>query len=472
MHKSHNISSSSLPSFGDSEKKFFSPSLGREILLALLGHHGNVIVKKFESSPNKHLLGFELHPDFPIHEGDREIINRVCNLGSTYSALTRFASSSFNSLFTSCQGQEEEKGEEGDFHELLEECDGFYFRGFCRGLDDLLEGYRGSILDLEQLWIQQPFLPLSYVFQPLQDWELILPHLFSLVLSIEESHLRGNELLDLVHDHCLACSIPIVSQSFITLQNRCRNILYNQILEWMTQGTLNDPFSEFFIQQLGGKGSGSGSGSRGDQRRRKQECNDYDNEEEEDEEEGEEGGGQEGEEDFQLISKENRLGVTLWDSFDIRSTMLPSFIPPSVAEKVLFVGKAVLLLNQASKRSSTSRLIPSSSSSASSRDSSSSFRHTALDLSDIVRFGKSLESLKLQSTPFHLPSFEQAIDSLRQRVSSRLWNFIVLDSKLVSQLRALKNYFLLGKGDLWQTWIEQSKTLLSLPPSPNASAGL
>jgi len=134
-------------------------SVTRELLLALLGHHGNVIIEVKEEVGG--VRGFKLHPDFPVHQADRTLIDRVVKLGEHYRALERF--SSYGIVINSSTFEDAEE------QELLEECDGFYFRAFCRSLDDELDRYRKGVLDVEQLWIQQPELPISYVLQPLDE---------------------------------------------------------------------------------------------------------------------------------------------------------------------------------------------------------------------------------------------------------------------------------------------------------------
>ena len=43
-----------------------------------------------------------------------------------------------------------------------------------------------------------------------------------------------------------------------------------------------------------------------------------------------------------------------------------------------------------------------------------------------------------------------------------------IQSDLVSSLRALKNYYLLGKGDFWTCFVEESSILMSSPPGPSS----
>ena len=47
-------------------------------------------------------------------------------------------------------------------------------------------------------------------------------------------------------------------------------------------------------------------------------------------------------------------------------------------------------------------------------------------------------------------------------------DLIIKDQKLVDHLRNLKNYYLLGKGEFFQIFVEESRSLMKLPPTVNA----
>jgi hypothetical protein len=57
------------------------------------------------------------------------------------------------------------------------------------------------------------------------------------------------------------------------------------------------------------------------------------------------------------------MSEDFWNMFQIRVSMLPSFITPRVAEKVLFIGKAVKILNQQTKSRITTTKFPAASNS-------------------------------------------------------------------------------------------------------------
>lgn len=55
-----------------------------------------------------------------------------------------------------------------------------------------------------------------------------------------------------------------------------------------------------------------------------------------------------------------------------------------------------------------------------------------------------------ESSEFHKRSFETAVDSIKAIAANHLWQLVVVRADLNGHLRALKDYFLLAKGDFFQ----------------------
>ncbi|KAF5785210.1 putative gamma-tubulin complex component protein [Helianthus annuus] len=69
-----------------------------------------------------------------------------------------------------------------------------------------------------------------------------------------------------------------------------------------------------------------------------------------------------------------------------------------------------------------------------------------------------------ESSEFHKRSFEEAIGSIRTIAASHLWQLVVVRADLNGHLKAIKDYFLLAKGDFFQSFLEESRELMRLPP--------
>ncbi len=54
----------------------------------------------------------------------------------------------------------------------------------------------------------------------------------------------------------------------------------------------------------------------------------------------------------------------------------------------------------------------------------------------------------------------------------QLWKLVVEEADLVGQLRVMKDFFLLGRGELFLAFIDQAQGLLKLPPSASTQHGM
>lgn len=135
-----------------------------------------------------------------------------------------------------------------------------------------------------------------------------------------------------------------------------------------------------------------------------------------------------------------------WNNlFTLRLSMLPhSYFPSSLASKILFIGKAVRML-QSKKTSEEDRIQPE----------------------DLKAFSAAIS--KLQSIKeFNLPLFSKVIQTIGDCVAKKLWNLVVVKADLLTHLQTMKNFFLLANGEFYQFFVEESRSLMSLPPTAKA----
>jgi len=57
-------------------------------------------------------------------------------------------------------------------------------------------------------------------------------------------------------------------------------------------------------------------------------------------------------------------------------------------------------------------------------------------------------------------------------VASRLWHLVVVKADLMEHLTSIKDYFLLAKGEFYQTFLEEARQIMSLPPQNSAEYDL
>jgi gamma-tubulin complex component 4 len=164
-----------------------------EILLALCGHTGDVI-RRYYSNDGK-LIAFRVVDDFEyVSKSEREVINRLCLLGFYFTSIEDFIHSQMKrrqfpnrSLFST---QEQ-------IQSLfpVESSAGLYVTALCKGLENILDGFRQTILDIEKEALQTtaassldtitevPF-PLSKVNYLLRHYAVVFPALYDLINDI------------------------------------------------------------------------------------------------------------------------------------------------------------------------------------------------------------------------------------------------------------------------------------------------
>uniref|UniRef100_A0AAQ5ZKC7 Gamma-tubulin complex component n=1 Tax=Amphiprion ocellaris TaxID=80972 RepID=A0AAQ5ZKC7_AMPOC len=241
-----------------------------------------------------------------------------------------------------------------------------------------------------------------------------------------EQEIHGCQILETVYKHSCG-GLPPVRMALEKILAVCHGVMYKQLAAWMLHGLLLDQSEEFFVKQ-GPSAGGAGA-----------------NQEEEEEDLGL--GGLSGKQlrelqDLRLIEEENMLAPSL-QQFSLRTEMLPSYIPIRVAEKILFVGESVQMFENHNHSPSRAGSI---------------LKHQE-DL-----FAAELHRLKQQPL-FSLVDFENMIDRIRSTVAEHLWTLMVEESDLLEQLKIIKDFYLLGRGELYQVFIDLAQQMLKTPPT-------
>jgi len=66
--------------------------------------------------------------------------------------------------------------------------------------------------------------------------------------------------------------------------------------------------------------------------------------------------------------------------------------------------------------------------------------------------------MKLQKLPeFNVVLFSKIIEEIRECIASRLLHLVVYKASLLDHLKAIKDYFLLYKGEFYQTFLEEAR---------------
>ncbi|MCD7454223.1 Gamma-tubulin complex component 4 [Datura stramonium] len=430
-----------------------------ELLLALLGYTGDLIidVREEEEESGTHI---PLSPDAPISQeptfklapdvsfvqsSERDVIERIITLGFYYRELDRFAAKSRNLSWIRSPSESPlsrtsllSKGK------TLKQS--VYRRAIANGIVEVLSVYRSAVLHIEQKLLSDSLPIVATLTQGLNKFFVLLPPLFELILEIERDNIYGGKLLNLLHKRC-HCGVPELQTCIQRLLWHGHQVMYNQLASWVVYGILHDPYREFYISSQDDKDSEQESAPH-------------------------------------LLEKLTRLSVadtSLNDwhlGFHISLDMLPEYITMHVAESILFAGKAVRVLRNPSpsfqfKDGSSHQQIQRGSQRTQGYTTTISFQNNSLDNKligeDLIpqaeadKIESMLQDLK-ESSEFHKRSFENTIDTIKAVAASHLWQLVVVRADLNGHLKALKDYFLLEKGDFFQSFLEESRQLMRLPP--------
>uniref|UniRef100_H3CE85 Gamma-tubulin complex component n=1 Tax=Tetraodon nigroviridis TaxID=99883 RepID=H3CE85_TETNG len=382
-----------------------------ELLLALSGYPGTIFTW------NKR-TGLQVSQDLPfLHPSEASVLNRLSKLGSDYIRFTEFIEQHTGHVHQ----QEHHTNQQNPT--LLH---GIYLRAFCTGLDSMLQPYRQALLDLEQEFLGDPHLTISHVNYKLDQFQLLFPSVMVVVETIKSQKIHGCQILETVYKHSCG-GLPPVRMALEKILAVCHGVMYKQLAAWMLHGLLLDQNEEFFVKQ----GPSAGGAAA--------------NQEEEEEDLGL--GGLSGKQlrelqDLRLIEEENMLAPSL-QQFSLRAEMLPSYIPVRVAEKILFVGESVQMFENHTHGPSRAGSI---------------LKHQE------DAFATELHKLK-QEPLFSLVDFENLIDRIRSTVAEHLWTLMVEESDLLEQLKIIKDFYLLGRGELYQVFIDLAQHMLKTPPT-------
>ncbi|XP_041457139.1 gamma-tubulin complex component 4-like [Lytechinus variegatus] len=380
-----------------------------DLLMALNGFPGGIFMEHGHSD-------LQVVPDLPfIHVSEVSVLNRVCRLGAIYKNLQTFIKRYSGSPHLGEHNQETKS--------VDRLADGLYLRTFCSGLDKVLEPYRKTLLDLEQDILADPNLTVGHVQHTLEPFQSLFPALLSLAQQIQTQGYHGGQILDLLQRHC-DCGQPVIQKALQKILFACHCVMYRQVTAWLLHGMLLDRHAEFFIHQTTDPGQlltpspdDDDLGLGGVTSRQLQ--------------------------DIMQLSEDGISSETEHSRFAIHPAMLPSYIPARAADKILFVGESVQMFE--SKKQSTAM----------------KYTDSVLGENE-AEFASRLHDLQ-EKPIFMIQDFEDAVDEIRVCVAEHLWKLVVEEFNLVGKLNMFKDFFLLGRGELFLAFIDQAQTLLKNP---------
>ena len=282
---------------------------------------------------------------------------------------------------------------------------GCYLKAFCLGLDKVLFDYRQSLLKLEKEILADSKLSLLHIQQETEKYHSLFAAIADVIATLKNRKAHGCQILSCLHQACCSGN-PFVKEVLLNMLSHCHIVMFKQLSSWLFYGLLVDRFDEFFITKESKQSTANDSALS--------------------------------------VSEKNSM-----DEFEVNFYNLPTYIPSRIAQVICFIGSSLCLFQCADT--------------ASNEDKLNSNAANILKQS-ISEFLKEMHSLQ-EAHEFILEDFELCIDKIRSVVARELWKLCVERGQLVSYLNMVKDFFLLGRGELFLVFIDEASSLLKNPPS-------
>ncbi|KAB2069241.1 hypothetical protein ES319_A08G084000v1 [Gossypium barbadense] len=401
-----------------------------DLIIGERKHHKSLGIPLYPDAPISDQCCFKLASDISfIDRSERDLIERLIALGFYYRELDHFTAKSRNlSWIRSGDVSPSNRASELSNHKTEEPS--IYRRAFANGLVEVLSVYSSVVLQIEEKLLSETMPILAIAIQGLNKvlslasfifslsfsqftsfffigrsyFVFFLP-LYELVLEIERDDLRGGKLLNLLHKR-FHCGVPELQACIQRLLWHGHQVLYNQLASWMVYGTLQDHHGEFFIRRQEAQNMEHGSSIPDTS------------------------------EKLARLSADDTSSMDWHLGFHIFLDMLPEYIHMHAAESFLFA------VSRCSSKQQTGK--------GSQNVHESAAHHP---------FHKKPISGRLTGEELLPQSEADKIETMLQDLK-----LVVVRADLNGHLKALKDYFLLAKGDFFQCFLEESQQLMRLPP--------
>jgi len=424
-----------------------------ELLFALNGHPGHVFTQ--DDSKN-----FKVNRSLDwFHPAEVGILNKLLELGTCVWGIQAFIKTNRHSCMTSTSKDRKP----GAVNEGGLLPGGLYLEALCDGLEAALRPYKLTLADVEKEILRTGAgqnTQLSSIQHKVMSFHPMLRGLSHLVQQFELTKPHGCLILDTVYRASLS-GVAGVRQAHQLVLHHCHKVFYKQLLAWVLKGDLHDPYQEFIIDKVTQPSSLAPSAvSEGENADSASSVTTSSVVSSEDSSSrsliGQLHGGSTSAGVGHDMSSSSRVasaapsmgaGHSRWR---LRADRVPSHISYAIAEKIFFIGESIQLFESDTEGSPVTN--------------SSSTKKDVLKEEEVALYNQ-LCQLR-DETEFRVADFERFVDSVRDTVSRHLHNLILEKSDLKQELNlVVRDVFLLGRGELFQAFIEEADKYLKNPPT-------
>lgn len=338
-----------------------------------------------------------------LHPGERVLLKKILDIVEECNIIRKFIKD-YSTSNSSIHSEDVENVHQG-----------LYLQALCEGMDQALEPFRQEIVDLEGVVLNDSYTPLSLILCHIQKYVCLFSVLNSIIREIRTQKVHGCKLLQCLHQN-MHIGISDVKTAIEKVSHCVHIVFYKHLTSWLLYGHLDDVYNEFFIQKI---------------------TDDQNN--------------------LMLIDnkdgKNTKVNADMWN-YNIKIDMLPSYIRPSLAAKILTIGQTVIMFGNDPRQKKDFAV--------------SDHVETSIWGEKEYEYFRKLQTLQKRSV-FNIVEFERTIDELKQCITELLWRVAVEEAQLVNQLKLVKDFFLMGRGDLFLEFIRLTAHILNKPPTHHTS---
>ncbi|XP_060536121.1 gamma-tubulin complex component 4 [Cylas formicarius] len=358
-----------------------------------------------EGDENNYSNLFEL-PQF-LHPGEHKLLHKIIEIAANYHKIVSYV----NNVLGQNQSELEPTLTENSSNQL-------YLKAFCNGIQSVLEDYREEILRLENMFLEHPRLSLTFVLSSVDKYRGVFGILQAIIRQVQGENLKGCLLLNSLHKY-VNCGVEEYEEATNKVIKCINTVFYQHLCNWIIYGDLVDPCNEFFV------------------------CD-----------------GNVPDENF-LYPEQGNGGETISirskicrppnvRKFFINWNMLPMFITEDCAESILFMGRIVWIVRN--KPAVTEKI----------SDYQTKFKKDVWEGRDMEYYLK-IQALNAQN--FNAVEFRKTLEECRIKLTKHLWSLMLEEGNLTEHLTLIRDYYALGRGELFQQFLSVSAASLADIPA-------
>ncbi|XP_037052215.1 gamma-tubulin complex component 4 homolog [Bradysia coprophila] len=372
-----------------------------DLIVSLLHLNENKSLKTFLISNASH--------DF-LHPSEHKILERIVRIADNQIEIAKFVgehSGKITSNTTVAQDDVLQKG--------------IYLQALSVGMNLCMTPYRNAMVELEQRFLNIPTYSLMFLLTELSRFEDLLEFLLQFIAGIRTERLHGCALLQYLHNNSLHGNKQI-AEAVEIIQRSVHSVFIKQLSKWVIYGELDDKYGEFFIQHI-------------DQR------NTTDHQT------------NSGQTTTTLSDATRSVHTDLW-RYEIWYEMLPNYLTPTWAGEVLFLGQTVVMFNMDRREiEKHAKMV---------RDDETDDPMEPIDsLWGDQDFAQQFQDLHADSGANMLKLVE-LVEQIKIYVSEKLTKIALKQVDLIKQLKLIKDFFMLGRGELFLEFVKKTQSIQSV----------